>query len=79
MRRDHALALGAHGDEADLDAEPLFDEGDVRTRGGGEVGERLGLGERLPQPANVSYTGSAWWKSLWCAGNSSVSVPSGRR
>ena len=29
-----------------------------------------------PQPSSVSYTGRAAWKSLWCAGNSSVVVPS---
>ena len=31
-----------------------------------------------PQPRSASNTGWQWWKSLWCAGKSSVSEPSGR-
>ena len=31
------------------------------------------------QPGSVSHTGRQWWKSDWCAGKSSVSLPSGQR
>ena len=31
------------------------------------------------QPGSVSKTGRQWWKSLWCAGNSSVSSRRGSR
>ena len=32
-----------------------------------------------PHPRSISNTGRQWWKSLWCAGKSSVSEPSGSR
>ena len=32
-----------------------------------------------PSPASTSNTGRQWWKSLWWAGKSSVSEPSGSR
>ena len=33
----------------------------------------------LPQPGRSSKTGSAWWKSDWCSGKSSVTEPSRSR
>ena len=51
-----------------------------RARGPGQVGDRLDARRAArPSPAASRRRARAWWKSLWWAGNSSVSAPSRSR
>ena len=60
-------------DERHRHAERLLDEGHVRP---GARGSSSSIG--ASQPESTSNTGRQWWKSLWCAGKSSVSRPVGK-
>ena len=70
-KREHVLARCARADERHRRPRARLDEGDVVARCRREL-----VADRLPPAGSVSKTGRQWWKSLWCAGNSTVSVPS---
>ena len=77
--REHLLARRTGADELDRHAERPLDLLDVAARRVGQIGERGAVVERLGPARHGLEDGPAWWKSLWCAGKSGVSVPSGRR
>ena len=77
--REHLLARRTGADQLDGHAERPLDLLDVAARRLGQVGEVAQSSSGSAQPGTVSITGAAWWKSLWWAGKSGVSVPSGRR
>ena len=77
---EHALARGADADELDRHARARARR--TRRSRAPPRAARRGCRRRRAAPASraaISQTGSAWWKSLWCAGKCGVSEPSRRR